>query len=255
MRIFKGRALHKQIAIGNLHFFHRVPPVLQRNSKRSPEEEEERYLWAQKQAIISLAALYDRALHEVGQEMAAIFSIHSMILEDSEAERRIRAMILTQGVTAEYAVYTVGCEVAEMFAQMDNEYMRQRSIDIQDITRRMVLRLLNSNGPDHQGDRPAILVAETFFPSEVMELDHRKLLGLISTRDGVTSHTGLLLDAYHIPTMVDVEIPVSMEGHLCLMDGFAQTLYLDPEDSVMEQLRLDYQAGGKPEESEEEILV
>lgn len=248
MQIFDAQALHRQIAIGKLHFFHRTPPSLPRKSGLEPQEEYRRYLWAQKHSVLQLAALYDRAVAEVGEETASIFAIHAMLLEDGDFNRRIRDMILEEGVTAQYAVYTVGTHVADTFAKMDNDYMCQRSVDIQDITRRVVLRLMNADVPDHQTPQPTILVAESFLPSEVLELDRRKFLGLISARDGVTSHTAMLLNAYHIPAMVDVELDPSWEGHLCLMDGFAQKLYLDPEDTVMERLRQDYQAGGRPEE-------
>lgn len=248
MQILTGQALHKQIAIGNLHFFHRTPPELQKQSKLGSDAEQQRYFLAQKHSVLQLAALYDRALEEVGDETASIFAIHAMLLEDGDLNRQIREMIREEGVTAEYAVYTVGNRVAETFAQMDSDYMCQRAVDIQDITRRVVLRLLHADVPDRQTQQPTILVANSFLPSEVLELDRRKFLGLISAKDGVTSHTAMLLKAYHIPALVDVELDPCWEGHLCLMDGFAQTLYLDPDHEVMERLRLDYQAGGKPEE-------
>lgn len=254
MKILTGQALHEQIAIGRLHFLHRQPPVLRQYSQKSWQDEDERYLWARKNSVLQLAALYDRALGEVGEETASIFAIHAMLLEDGDLGRRTRKMIREEGVTAEFATKTVGDQVAEVFAQMDSEYMRQRSVDFQDITRRMVLWLLNTGAPKSQSKEPVILVAEKFLPSEVMELDRRKMLGLISSRDGVTSHTALLLKAYGIAAMVDVDMDPAWEGRLSLMDGFAQKLYLDPEDSVMEELRLNYQEGGKPRQVEENIV-
>lgn len=254
MKILSGQALHAQIAIGRLHFFHRKPPVLQKYSKKDWQDEDERYLWARKNSVLQLATLYDRALAEVGEETASIFAIHAMLLEDGDLGRRTRKLIREEGVTAEFAAQTVGDQIAEIFAQMDSEYMRQRSVDFQDITRRMVFWLLNTGVPKCRNEDPMILVAEKFLPSEVMELDRRKMLGLISSRDGVTSHTALLLKAYGIAAMVDVDMDPAWEGRLSLMDGFAQKLYLDPEDSVMEELRLTYQEGGKPRQTEESMI-
>ena len=254
MKILNGQALHAQIAIGRLHFFHREPPVIEQYSRKDWQTEEERYLWARKNSVQQLGTLYERALGEVGEETASIFAIHAMLLEDGDLGRRTRKMIREDGVTAEFATQTVGDQVAEVFAQIDSEYMRQRAVDFQDITRRMVFWLLNTGVPKCRNKEPVILVAEKFLPSEVMELDHRKMLGLISSRDGVTSHTALLLKAYGIAAMVDVDMDPAWEGRLSLMDGFAQKLYLDPEDSVMEQLRLTYQEGGKPRQAEENMV-
>ena len=254
MKILTGQALHEQIAIGRLHFLQRRPQMLQQKSQLTWQEEDERYLGAQKQSVLQLAALYDRALGEVGDETASIFAIHAMLLQDGDLVRRTRRMIREEGVTAEYAAQTVGDQVADTFAQMDSEYMRQRAVDIQDITRRVVLWLLNTGAPKCQSTEPVILVAEKFLPSEVMELDRRKMLGLISSRDGVTSHTALLLKAYGIAAMVDVPMEPTWEGRLSLMDGFAQKLYLDPEDSLMEELRLNYQEGGKPKQMQENMV-
>lgn len=248
MRIFTGQSLNGQITIGTLHFYHRDLPAVQRVSQRTAEEEARRYLWARKQSVLQLAALYDRAVEDVGDETASIFAIHAMLLEDGDFNAQIKQMLRTEGTTAEYAVRTVGQRVARTFSDMDSAYMRERAADILDITRRMELHLLHVS-PHRKLERPSILVAESFLPSEVMELDRSHLLGLVFTRDGVTSHTAQLLREYHIPAMAKIDLRPEWEGRLTLMDGFTQTLYLDPDDALMEQLRLTYQEGGKPAEA------
>lgn len=67
-----GRSIAEQIAIGQLHFYRREPPVLAPRSQRGPQEELERFQQGQRQAVLQLAALYDRAFAEVGEETASI---------------------------------------------------------------------------------------------------------------------------------------------------------------------------------------
>ena len=95
-------------------------------------------------------------------------------------------------------------------------------------------------------EEPAILVADDFLPSEVMDLDQRRLLGLIARNGSLDSHTAMLVRAYHIPAMVEVDIAPKWEGHLALMDGFSGTIYLDPEQPQQDRLRELYQAKGRP---------
>lgn len=103
-----GRSIAEQIAIGQLHFYRREPPVLAPRSQRGPQEELERFQQGQRQAVLQLAALYDRAFAEVGEETASIFAIHAMLLEDEDLVRTITDMIQREGATAEYAVKAAG---------------------------------------------------------------------------------------------------------------------------------------------------
>ena len=183
-----GRSIAEQIAIGQLHFYRREPPVLAPRSQRGPQEELERFQQGQRQAVLQLAALYDRAFAEVGEETASIFAIHAMLLEDEDLVRTITDMIQREGATAEYAVKAAGDALAAAFGAMDSPYMRARSVDMRDISRRM-LRALLGRRPKAPLTRPGtILVCEEFFPSEVMELDRRWLVGLAAMRGNEDSH-------------------------------------------------------------------
>ena len=226
-----GRSIAEQIAIGQLHFYRREPPVLAPRSQRGPQEELERFQQGQRQAVLQLAALYDRAFAEVGEETASIFAIHAMLLEDEDLVRTI-----------------TGDALAAAFGAMDSPYMRARSVDMRDISRRM-LRALLGRRPKAPLTRPGtILVCEEFFPSEVMELDRRWLVGLAAIRGNEDSHTAHLLRAYHIPGMIELDLSPDLEweGQIGLMDGFDNKLYLDPDRELMEKLRLRYQERGCP---------
>ena len=85
-----------------------------------------------------LGALYDKAVKEVGEDNAAIFEVHQMMLDDEDYCDSIRNIITTQEVNAEFAVATTGDNFAAMFAGMDDEYMKARSADVKDISERLI---------------------------------------------------------------------------------------------------------------------
>lgn len=241
-----GKSILGQIAFGRLRFLHRPEQDVTEYSCLPWEEEVQRFGAAQRRAVLQLTSLYERAVRRIGEGMASIFAIHAMLLQDEELVSAIQAMIRDKGTTAEYAVRTVGERFGAAFSALDSAYMRARAMDIRDICHRMVRLLMGNQQQDPLREGPAILVADEFFPSEVLDLDHRKLLGLIARQGSVDSHTAMLLRAYRIPAMAEVELGMEWDGHLALLDGFDHRLYLEPDGDTLNQLRLRYQARGMP---------
>lgn len=250
MRYLEGESLCRQIAMGRLQFYRRERYEIRRDSLLRPEQEEKRFFSAQKHEVQELNAHYERAEALLGEVGASIFAIHAMLLEDEDLTEQVCTLIREEGVTAEHAIHAVGRQVAETFSQMENPYMRARAADIQDIVRRMELRLLNRH-PDHRlAERPTILVSNYFLPSEVMELPHRRILGVVTTGGSVDSHTAQLFQACGIPALVGVPMEKDWEGRVALLDGYSGRLYLEPDQELTEQLRLAYETGGRPELAE-----
>ena len=201
MEIRGATALSDQIAYGRLRFFRRATPELEVFSRRSREEEWQRFEWAQRQAVLQMAAFHDRAYEQLGQHLAAIFAVHAMLLEDEDLVEATRRLVWEERLTAEYAVHTIGERYSAAFFTMEDPYMQARGVDVRDVARRVIFLLAGVPLSDPLQMGPAILVADTFMPSEVMELDRHRLLGVISRRDRVDSHTAILLKAYHIPAL------------------------------------------------------
>lgn len=246
MVVTEGRSILDQIAYGRLRFFQRRLPEIAEYSQLTWQEEAERFRQARRRAELELERCYERAERQVGRDIADIFAVHAMLMEDQDFEESVIEMIRERGATAEFAVLCTGDEVAAAFAGMDSAYMQARAADLRDISRRMVRGLLRWRPRNPLREGPAILVADEFLPSEVMELDTRKLLGLIALKGSVDSHTSLILQAYRIPAMAEVELSPCWDGHLALLDGAGQRLYMDPDGALLDSLRLRYQEGGKP---------
>lgn len=245
MQVLKGKAIMEQIVAGRLCFYRRPTPQVQLYTQGDWRQEVNRFHRAQQTAILELTTLYQRALHQVGDGVASIFLIHAMLLEDHDYVETVRGLINGQGATAEYAVQMAEISFSAAFAAMDSPYMRARAVDIRDISQR-VLRALMGGRQTLLMDEPAILVADEYLPSEVMDFDQRRLLGLVTRKGSLDSHTAMLVRAYHIPAIVEVNMPPRCEGHLALMDGYTGNVYVDPEQEHLDQLRELYQANGRP---------
>ncbi len=245
MQILSGKAIMDQIVAGRLCFYRRPAPQVQLYTQGDWRQEINRFHRAQQTAILELNTLYHRALNQVGDGVASIFSIHGMLLEDHDYVETVRSLIQGQSATAEYAVQMAEVSFSAAFAAMDSPYMRARAVDIRDISQR-VLRALMGGRQELLMEEPAILVSDDYLPSEVMDFDQRRLLGLITRRGSLDSHTAMLVRAYHIPAIVEVDLAPRWEGHLALMDGYTGSVYIDPEPEQMNQLRELYQANGRP---------
>ena len=116
--------------------------------------------------------------------------------------------------------------------------MQARGADIRDISNHLIRCLLDIQPPDPLGDQPAILVSDELLPSEILALDRRKLLGLVTWHGSVDSHTAMLLRAMKIPGLAQSNITPIWDGHPAILDGFSQCLYVDPEPEVFRQLGL-----------------
>ena len=248
MHILSGKAIMEQIVAGRLCVYRRPAPQVQLYTLGDWRQEINRFHRAQQLAILELNTLYHRALNQVGEGVASIFLIHGMLLEDHDYVETVRGLINGQGVTAEYAVQMAEISFSAAFSAMDSPYMQARSADIRDISQR-VLRALMGGRQTLLMDEPAILVSEDFLPSEVMDFDQRRLLGLITRKGSLDSHTAMLVRAYHIPAIVEVDLIPKGEGHLAVMDVYTGNIYVAPGPEQLHQLRELYQANGRPKGS------
>ena len=237
MILIQGKGVSKGAACGPLYFFRRAAADIPRTGA-GPTAELERFARAQAEAVAGLEALANQCRSRSDGESAALFEAHAMLVEDEDFVAAIRGAV-SQGASAEFAVQSIGEQFAGMFSAMDDPYMRARAADMQDIARHLALPLLGIRRT-FPGASEAIVVCDHFLPSEVMHMDER-LLGLVSQKGSLDSHTAVLLKAYHIPVIVGTEFGPEWDGHRALIDGFAGNLYLDPDNGTEAALRLRYQ--------------
>lgn len=235
----QGKGVFDGIAIGPIAFYKRSQGQIQRKNIEDPEAEIRRFEEARKAAIGQLGDLYEKALQEVGEENAMIFQVHQMMLEDLDYVDAITDRIRTQKVNAEYAVGAAGDDFSQMFASMDDDYMRERAADVKDISKR-VIRLLS--GLEEDGlvtDVPVILAADDLAPSETVQLKKEMVLSFITQGGSTNSHTAILARTMNIPAIIGVggDLKEEYEGKTAIVDGTEGAIYVDPDEATMEVYR------------------
>ena len=239
MQCFQGKSVYKGIAMGSIVVLKKDDYQVKRTRIEDPEAEVKRVDAALEKSKEQLQKLYDKAVKEVGEASAAIFEVHQMMLEDDDYLEAIQNTIRTEQVNAEYAVATTGDNFAEMFASMDDDYMKARSADIKDISERLVRNLSGQEDTDLSSIDPSVIVADDLSPSETVQMDKDKILGFVTVHGSTNSHTAILARMMKIPALigVPVELDALQNGMQAVVDGFAGTFVVEPSKEVCEQTK------------------
>ena len=235
-----GKSVLNGIAIGKIKIFHPAEIVISDAAIGEDQVDAEiaRFDDAVEKAIAQQNDLYEKALVEAGEENAAIFEAHAMMLEDDDLQDAVRDIIRDDLKGAEYATKAAFDEQAEVFANMDNEYFKARSADIIDIEQTVLEILSGVDSGGAQGGEPSILVAEDLAPSETVKLDKSLLLGMITREGSTNSHTAILARSMNLPALIQCkEITDDWDGRLAILDGYNSCVYIDPEPELLASLK------------------
>lgn len=246
-----GKCVYSGIAIGRLAIFHKGDNQVKRIKVEDTAAELKRFEEAKEEAGSQLAALYDKALKEVGEVNAAIFEVHQMMLEDLDYVESIINMIESQQVNAEFAVASTADNFSQMFAAMDDDYMRARAADVKDISNRVISILTGNSGGGLMADEPVILLADDLAPSETVQLDKSKVLSFVTRHGSANSHTAILARTMNIPALIGIDYPEDADGKIGIVDGYEGKLIIDPAMSVMEE----YQQKKEKEDEKKRLLL
>ena len=234
MQRFQGKSVYKGIAMGPVVVLKKNDYQVKRTRIEDPESEAKRVTEAVEKSQDQLGRLYDKAVKEVGEASAAIFEVHQMMLEDEDYLEAIQNMIQTEQVNAEYAVAVTGDNFAEMFAAMDDDYMKARSADIRDISERLVRNLSGQEDADLSSIEPSVIVADDLSPSETVQMDKDKILAFVTVHGSTNSHTAILARMMNIPALIGVEMDLDelKTGMTAVVDGFQSEVIFEPDDEI-----------------------
>ena len=246
-----GKSVFSGIAIGKLAIFQNGDNPVKREKITDSRAEIQRFTDAKEEAKVQLAALYEKALKEVGEVNAAIFEVHQMMLDDLDYIEAITNMIESQEVNAEYAVATTGDNFSAMFAAMDDDYMKARAADVKDISNRVITILQGNQTGGMDSDEPVILLANDLAPSETVQLDKSKVLSFVTRHGSTNSHTAILARTMNIPALIGIDYTEDAEGKLGIVDGYEGKLIIDPPASVLEE----YRARKEADEEKKRLLM
>lgn len=237
MQYFQGKSVYKGIVMGPVAVLKKNDYQVKRARIEDPEVEVKRVKEAVEVSKKQLGRLYDKAVREVGEASAAIFEVHQMMLEDEDYLESMENMIRTELVNAEYAAAATGDNFAEMFAAMDDEYMKARSADVKDISERLVRNLSGEGDNDLSSMEPSIIVADDLSPSETVQMDKEKILAFVTVHGSTNSHTAILARMMNIPALIGVPMDLNglKTGMTAVVDGFSGQVIFEPEEDVQKE--------------------
>jgi len=237
MQYFQGKSVYKGIVMGPVAVLKKNDYQVKRARIEDPEAEVKRVKEAVEVSKKQLGRLYDKAVREVGEASAAIFEVHQMMLEDEDYLESMENMIRIELVNAEYAAVATGDNFAEMFAAMDDEYMKARSADVKDISERLVRNLSGEGDNDLSSMEPSIIVADDLSPSETVQMDKEKILAFVTVHGSTNSHTAILARMMNIPALIGVPMDLNSlkTGMTAVVDGFSGQVIFEPEEDVQKE--------------------
>ena len=212
----------------------------QKISENQVEAEVARFYAGREAAVEQLNSIHQRALKSLGEEKAAIFEGHLMILEDEELEEEIIDYLRSNKVNASVAASKIIDQQVEMLSEIDDEYLKERAGDIRDIGNRLIKNILGMHIVD-LGDitEESILVAYDLTPSETAQLNLEKVLGFITDIGGRTSHTSIMARSLELPAIVgtnDVTARVNTGDYL-ILDAVNNRVYVNPTQAEIDELK------------------
>lgn len=238
MQVFTGIGVNGGIAIGQFSVYHRKVTEIIRKPIEDVDSELNRFKEALEKTVVHLQNLYKKAVSEVGEATAMIFEVHQMMIEDIEYIASVENIIRTEKVNAEYAVDLTANNLSKIFSSLDNEYMKERAVDIKDVSKRLISFLQGDTLSEIKMNKPVILAADDLVPSETVQLDRKMILGFITQQGSANSHTAILARTMDIPAVVGVNIELNeeLEGKLAVIDGIDGKVYIEPDHDVLKKL-------------------
>ena len=227
----QGVGVSPGLACGPLYFHRPAENVIRRAAATDPDAEWERFVAAQARAVEQLGILAEQVRQRSGEEAAALLEGHQLLAEDPDLTDGVETLIRDKGLGAEAAVMDTGAALAEEFASLDDPYLQARSADIKDVCSRIAACLSGGDGAAAELPGPVILAAEDLSPSETVQLDKTKLLGLVTAGGSVNGHTAIMARTMGIPAVIGAAgiMDAAPEGCEVLLDGGAGSVCVGPD--------------------------
>ncbi len=237
MVILKGTGVSKGIAIGVLNFCGQKPLDIQDRKVDDVQQEIQRFESARALAITQLGKLATETAAKLGKQNSLLFEIHQMMLEDLDYHDTIVDYITDNTMCAEYSVNEVAKQFSQMFAEMEDEYMKARAVDVHDVSRRIIEILLNIEQKDSFVGKPSILAGDDFTPSETAQFDREKVLGIATVLGSKNSHTAIFARTLAIPAVIALGeyLEEKYNGSEIILDGETGEVIIAPDEKTMQE--------------------
>lgn len=198
-----------------------------------PDEEYRRLLTARQTAALQLEKIIEAATENLGRENSEIFDYQLLMLEDKDFIGKIQEIIVNEHVNSEYALDIVAKQYIELFANIDNDYLKERTVDIADLAKRLNCTL---NGRElktlSEINEDSIIAAVDLTPSQTAGLNKDMIKGIILERGGLSSHSVIIARSMGIPCIIGATglFKVISHGETVIMNGGTGEILISPTD-------------------------
>jgi len=248
----KGIPASEGIAVGPVFIWSSEEPTIDKRAINIAAEEVSKFSEAVLLSKDQIKLIQEKALKSMGEEEAQVFDAHLLLLEDPEWIGKIENQIEKDLICSEYITKSVTNEFVAIFEAMDNEYLKARAADLNDVSMRLIKNIMGlPTGLTDLGEDPVIIVAKDLTPSDTAQLDKNAVIGFITELGNKTSHSAIIARTMGIPALVgakglleeirgiSVEQDKSQEkGSIVIaFDGATGELHINPDNQILEQLK------------------
>lgn len=237
MQTLKGNSVCNGIACGKIFFINKASVNIERKPTDDIPKELNRLENAVTKGIEELEKLRQKTEKSANADTAGIFDTHILMLSDDDFTNDIKSYITENKVCAEYAVSEISKKYVQLFRNMDNAYLRERSRDVADISERLI-NILSDTEYNSLTSGNVIIAADDLSPSETAGFDREHVMGFILKGGSATSHTSILAKTMNIPAIINIgdALTPDYDGKTAYIDGSDGKIYIEPDTATTEML-------------------
>lgn len=241
MKKIIGKAASSGISIAKAHVIENQNFKIDRKIVDDSKQEIMIFNDAIKEAEKQISKLRKQSIEKLGEKKAAIFDAHLAILKDPELEKQVKDLINNEKVNASFAVQEIGNNFKTIFLSMEDQYMKERASDVEDVTSR-VIRIIEKIEIQDLSliNEPVIIISNDLTPSETSQLNKKFVKGFVIAIGGRTSHSAIMARSLEIPAIVGAgnEIFKIKSRDEVLIDGSTGEIYVSPTQGVKKEFQL-----------------
>ncbi|OUR94104.1 phosphoenolpyruvate--protein phosphotransferase [Halobacteriovorax marinus] len=187
---------------------------------------------------IVVSELEELSKNATTEDQTAIFEAHSMLAADPSFKKDIVKLINEKSLVLSCAVKETALSFMAKFEALDDDYFKERALDIKDVASRFLTKALNINSSSlRQLDNDVVLIAKDITPSQTAQIDKDKVRAFITEVGGITSHTAIIARTLEIPAIVGARgiLESAANASVVAIDGLKAEIFLDPSNDLLEK--------------------
>ena len=238
--LIKGIPASPGIAIGKAFLYKEANLEILEKSILSKEEELERLIKGREIAKKQLEEIKESTLKKLGKDKADIFEGHITLLEDEELFSEIESKISDKKCTAEFALNEAIDEYANMLANLEDAYFKERAGDLRDIGRRWLYGVINAQIVDLSKLKPeTIIIARELNPSDTAQINLENVLAFVTEIGGKTAHSSIMARSLELPAVVGVGAVLEdlEDNQILIVDALKGEIIVDPDEETLKIYR------------------